>query len=93
MDDARLMGLVQRIGDLDRDRAAPAPAAADLSSSRRRERLALEVLHDEIGDAVLLADVVQRADVRVIELRDRPRLAVEPVTKLRIGRQRFRAGS
>ena len=38
----------------------------------------------------VLADVVQRADVRVIELRYRPRLAVESITKLRIGRQRFR---
>ena len=38
----------------------------------------------------VLADVVQRADMRVIELRNRPRLAVESITKLRIGRQRFR---
>jgi len=38
----------------------------------------------------VLADVVQRADVRVIELRYRPGLVVESITKLRIGRQRSR---
>ena len=89
VDDPRLMGLVQRIGNLDR---MPQRALQRQRTfrERRRERLAIEVLHDEIGDAVLLADVVQRADMRVIELRNRPCLAVEPVTKLRIGRQRFR---
>jgi hypothetical protein len=74
-----------------------------------RQRLALEVLHDEevrdlgftargvcsparcrsaasrfVPVAGLLADVVQRADMRMIERRDRAGLAVEPFAELRI---------
>src|SRR5262245_18629920 len=37
-----------------------------------------------------MPDVVQRADVRMIERRDRARLAVEPLAQLRIGRERSR---
>jgi hypothetical protein len=44
-------------------------------------------LHDEVGDAILLADIVQRADVWMIELRDRPRLAIEAGSELRITRE------
>ena len=42
-----------------------------------RERLSLDVLHDDEIDTVLLADIVERADVRVIELRDRLGLTLE----------------
>ena len=35
-----------------------------------------------------MADVEQRADVRMIERRDRARLALEAVAKLRVGRER-----
>ena len=49
------------------------------------QRLALEKLHDEIGMALVLADVVQRTDVRMFEPRDVPRLALEPLAPLRIG--------
>ena len=38
---------------------------------------------------VLLADVVERADVRMSQLRDRARLAIEAFAELRIGRERF----
>jgi hypothetical protein len=55
----------------------------------RGERLAFQVLHDEIGDAVVLAHVVQRADVWMIELRDRAGLAIEALAELRIQRERF----
>jgi hypothetical protein len=46
-------------------------------------RVAFDQLHDEIG----LADVVELADVRVIELRDRFRLALESQLQLCIGRE------
>ncbi len=70
------MRLVQRVGDLDavaqrlleRERPLHEPV---------RERLAFEVLHDQVLDAVLIADVVERADVRMGELRDRLRLPLE----------------
>ena len=48
------------------------------------ERLTLEELHDQEGHAVLLADVVNRADVRVTEAGDRPRFTLEPF-ELRCG--------
>ena len=68
------IAILQRL--LERQRALRQPV---------RERLAFEILHDEVRGAVLLAHVVQRADVRMIELRDRARLAVEPLAELRIG--------
>ncbi len=43
----------------------------------RGERLALEVRHDEEVRAVGFADVVDAADVRMIERSDRARLALE----------------
>ena len=76
MDDALPVRLVQRVGDLD-------PVAKRLLQRQRalreavRQRLALEKLHDEVLGLALASDVVQRADVRVRELRDRLRLALE----------------
>ena len=46
------------------------------------QRLALYIFHDEVVDAVLLAHVVKRADVWVVELRDRLRLALESLPSL-----------
>ena len=37
-----------------------------------------------------MADVVERADVRMIERRDRARLALEALAQLRVGRERRR---
>ncbi len=86
MDHAVAMRPVERIGDLG--------AVADDLVRRQRparqaagQRLAFEVLHDEEGDAVLLADVVEHADVRVVQGRDRAGLAVEPLTQLRVVRE------
>ena len=59
----------------------------------RGQRLALHVLHDDEVDAVFVADVVQGADVRVIEGGDRERFALKPGARLRViepgGRQDF----
>src|SRR5689334_3686274 len=56
-----------------------------------RERLALEILHDEIVNGAVSvrgrADVVDGADVRMIEGRDDARFALEPLAKLQVGRQ------
>ena len=56
-----------------------------------RQRLAFEILHDEERGAVLLAHVVQRADVRMIELRDRAGFAIEALAELRDRRRAPRA--
>ena len=84
-----LMDVRQRVGDLardvdgfiDRQRTARQPA---------RDRLPVEVLHDEIVEARVVADVVDAADVRVLEARDRFGLAFEPLAH--VGRDRFGAG-
>ena len=48
------------------------------------QRFAFEVLHDEERRAVLLADIKQRANVRVIKPRDRASFTVEALAELRI---------
>ena len=58
-----------------------------------RQRLAFEILHDEERGAILFAHVVQRADVRMIELRDRAGFAVEALAELRVGREACRGES
>ena len=75
------VSLVESIGDLD--------AAAESVRERQRtflepprEALALDVLHDEEVHPTLAADVVESADVGMIEARDRARLAVEALAQL-----------
>jgi len=48
------------------------------------QRLALEKLHHEKTDARRLADVVQRADVRMAQRGNDARLALEALAELRI---------
>ena len=45
------------------------------------------MLHHQEWHALVIADVVQRADVRMRELRDGTRLAVEPFANRRIRRE------
>src|SRR5262249_36548646 len=79
--DSLAVGLVQSVRDLD-------PVAQRLLERRRaldqslRQRLPFQILHDQVLDAVLVADVVERADVRVRELRDRLRFPLEPLARL-----------
>ena len=54
-------------------------------ASRSRQRLARQVLHHEVGGAVMLADVVQRADVRVVQPGDGLGLALEAGTAVGVG--------
>jgi hypothetical protein len=84
MDDAGAMRRVERIGDLDRRLQRPVERQR-AALEGRRQRLAFEELHDEIGDAVVASDVVQRADVRMTETGDRPRLALEALRQVGVG--------
>ena len=72
--------LVQRVGNLDgvlqhllqRQRTFQQPL---------RERLAFEILHHQKINSVLMADVVERADVRMIQAGDGFCFAVESLTQ------------
>ena len=44
------------------------------------QRLTFDVLHDDEVDPIVLTDVVERADVRMIQLRDRSGLTLEPLS-------------
>jgi hypothetical protein len=54
------------------------------------ERLAFDQLHDDVVQPVVVTDVVQRADVRMIQRRDRLRFTIEAGMKLRVAGQAFR---
>ena len=89
MDDAVAVRVGERIGNLNR-------VAQDLvqgqcaASDPLGQRFALEILHDDELDAVLLTDVIQGTDVRMIDLGDGARLAgkaLGPGGRARAGRQ------
>src|SRR5216684_4409043 len=78
MDDAMMMCVIERIGDLDRG----AQHLIDWQGASKQpvgERLSLDILHHEVWQAVLLADVMERADVRMVEAGNRARLPFEPL--------------
>lgn len=72
---------VERFRDLDRE-------GERLTVGQRpflqpvREVFPRDVLHDEVVDPVLVSHVVERADVRVVELRERFRLSLEALPPL-----------
>ena len=76
------VGVVERVGDLNgvlqhlvqRQRALLQPV---------RQRFAFQVLHHQVVDSVLLADVVQRADVGMIQAGDGARFALEALARVR----------
>jgi len=81
MYDASAMRLAERIRDLN-------PVSESLFHGERAaleslgERLPFEVLHDEEIDAVFAPNVVKRADVRVVQRRNRARFAFETLAEL-----------
>jgi hypothetical protein len=78
------MGLIEGIGDL--DSVAKREVEPDGSFFQTLpEGLTLDALHDQEIDAVLASDVVERADVRMVQARDRPRLALETHLTLGVG--------
>jgi hypothetical protein len=83
MRDALQMRLLERVGDLDPDLERLLERQRSALDSRG-ERLAFEILHDEEVGVALAADVVQRADVRMIERGNRLRFTVEALLHLRV---------
>ena len=84
MNDALTMRTVQRISDLDRARERLVERQRSFRQPRG-ERFAVDELHDEKVDALIVADVMDGADVRMVERCHRARLPLEPGSALRIG--------
>ena len=83
MDDALAMRPVERVGDLGGDLQRLVERKRSLHEPRG-QRLALEMRHDQVVRAIDVADVVDAADVRMIERGNRPRLAFETCTQIGI---------
>jgi hypothetical protein len=73
VDDAAPMGRGERRQDLTRD------AKAARQWQRALQALPQRRAGDQLHDQIVVADVVQRADVRMIQRGDRPRLVHEPL--------------
>ena len=83
MDDALAVRLVERVGDLGRDLQRLVERQRPLLEARG-QRLAVEMRHDEVVRAVDVADVVDAADVRMVERGDGARLALEAGARIGI---------
>ncbi len=94
MDDARAVSLVERVADVDRV-AQGVDRRQRTAGQPLDERLAFEILEHEKTNRVIsargrlgvrcVADVIERADVWVIERRDGTRLPLEALPPLRAG--------
>ena len=88
MHDAALVRRRQRLGE----RYAQVQNARDrqpAGAHQLGEALALHQLHGQEAHAVALLHRIEHHDVRMIEARDRPRLALEPGQTIGIARKRF----
>jgi hypothetical protein len=83
VDDIRGMGGVQCVGDLDPQLQHRIKSEWTVGESVLQRR-ALQILHGDERSSVLFADVVDRANVRVVERRRRLRFAREPAQRLGI---------
>ncbi len=84
MRDAEAVRFVQRVGDLHRVLKRPVDREWTLLQVTR-QRLTVEILHHEEIDAILLADIVESTNVRMVQRGDRPRLALEALAQIRVG--------
>ena len=77
---------VERVDDLDRvfDRLRERQRSP---LQPRLERLTIDVLHDQVVDVVLHPDVMERADVRMVQAGDDPGFPLEAFDALRVVRQ------
>jgi hypothetical protein len=79
--DAVPVGQRQGLGNLDRI-AQHVHCGQWTAGQPRLQRLALQVLHHQEIHAVLLADVVQGANVRMVQSRHRVRFALKALREL-----------
>ena len=86
MRDAALMGRADRVGQWNGEREQAIEREAGLGDQIRK-CLAIDELEREERDAASFFDRMNRDDVRVIERRGRPCLAIEPFAAVRIACQ------
>ena len=85
VDDAVAVGVVERVGHLDGDRAPRVDRKLALGVEPVAQRLPLHHRHDEVQDRRRLAGVVQREDVRMVQPRGEADLAEEALAAERLG--------
>ena len=85
MDDALLMRRLQRVGDLRRVAHGIVDGQGTITLQSVGQRFTLDMLHDEIADPILFANVEQRTDMRVVQARNRPAFVREPAFQLAVG--------
>ena len=83
MHDTLPVGLVQRVGNLDGVFQTLIEWQPSLLQPLL-ERVALDVLHDEVVEAVLFTDIVERTDVGMVQATDRTGLTLEAFPALGI---------
>ena len=88
MDDAGAMRAVERVADLDGNARARHRRKPGRSAQPIRERLAFEILENQIVELAVAADVVDRADVGIVQRGNRARFVLEALPRFRIGRER-----
>ena len=86
MDDARRVSHIQRVGNL-RPKIHQLVDRDWLALDAVLERRAIEILHHDVLAALVFSNVVDGADIGMVECGRRPRLAPEPLQCLRILRQ------
>jgi hypothetical protein len=86
MDYSSAVGFVERVGDLNR---VPKSMISRQGALRETigKRVAFDEFHHQVVDPILLADVIERADVRVIQTRGRASFALESLAYFGIGRK------
>ena len=83
VDDARRVRAVQGVGDLNSEREERLQLQWSLGDALL-ERCAFQTLHNDESAALLLADVMDCADVRVIEGGSRSRFTPETIQGIRV---------
>ncbi len=89
MDDALLVGRLQRFGDLPRDGDRLLDRQRTLLQSLRQGR-PLDELHDQRLRAIRFLEAEDRGDVRVVKLRQELGLALEPAQEVVVVGERLR---
>src|SRR5205085_2172405 len=81
--DAAAMRVVEGVSDFNRAAEHLVERQRALGEPRR-QRLTFQILHDEKMQPVVLPNVVERPDMRVVEARDRVGLAFEPLVPIAV---------